>query len=177
MASPTQWTWIWANSRRWWRTGKLSVLQYMRSQRVGHDLATKQQVIWIYMGEGGIHMVLPLSLFAIPFCFNRHWSTSGTACTESLLCADLVIIETKMNHPQSCPPSRLAVEVELKFRVDGERDLHSSGSWEVQALWEQRLEWLPIPGNFLKGYRNLPEGRGRRKRSCQAECMICVNAQ
>ena len=22
MASPTQWTWVWANSRRWWRTGK-----------------------------------------------------------------------------------------------------------------------------------------------------------
>ena len=41
---------------------------------------------------------------------------------------------------QSCPPSRLAVEMELKFKVDGERDLHSSGSWEVQALWEQRLE-------------------------------------
>ena len=27
MASPTQWTWVWANSRRWWRTGKPSVLQ------------------------------------------------------------------------------------------------------------------------------------------------------
>ena len=22
MASPTQWTWVWASSRRWWRTGK-----------------------------------------------------------------------------------------------------------------------------------------------------------
>ena len=26
MASPTQWTWIWANSGRWWRTGKPGVL-------------------------------------------------------------------------------------------------------------------------------------------------------
>ena len=33
-ASPTQWTWIWANSRRWWRTGKPGVLQSMGSQRV-----------------------------------------------------------------------------------------------------------------------------------------------
>ena len=26
MASPTQWTWVWANSGSWWRTGKPSVL-------------------------------------------------------------------------------------------------------------------------------------------------------
>ena len=42
MASPTQWTWVWANFRRWWRTGKPGVLQSMGSQRVGHDWATKQ---------------------------------------------------------------------------------------------------------------------------------------
>ena len=43
MASPTQWTWIWANSGRQWRTGNPGMLQSMESQRVGHDLATKQQ--------------------------------------------------------------------------------------------------------------------------------------
>ena len=43
MASPTQWTWVWANSRRWWRTGKPGVLQSMGSQRDGHDLVTEQQ--------------------------------------------------------------------------------------------------------------------------------------
>ena len=37
VASPTQWTRVWANSRRWWRTGKPGVLQSMGSQRVGHD--------------------------------------------------------------------------------------------------------------------------------------------
>ena len=34
MASPTQWTWVWASSGR---TGKPGVLQFMGSQRVGHD--------------------------------------------------------------------------------------------------------------------------------------------
>ena len=29
MASATQWTWVWANSGRWWRTGKPGVLQSM----------------------------------------------------------------------------------------------------------------------------------------------------
>jgi len=41
--SAIQWTWTWANSGRWWGTGKSGVLQSMGSQRVGHDLVTKQQ--------------------------------------------------------------------------------------------------------------------------------------
>ena len=32
MASPTQWTWVWASFWRWWRTGKSSMLQFMGSQ-------------------------------------------------------------------------------------------------------------------------------------------------
>ena len=32
MASPTQWTWVWAGPRRWWWTGKPGMLQAMRSQ-------------------------------------------------------------------------------------------------------------------------------------------------
>ena len=45
MASPTQWTWVWANSRRQWKTGKPGVLQSMGSQRVRHDLTPEQQQI------------------------------------------------------------------------------------------------------------------------------------
>ena len=43
MASPTQWTRVWANSRRWWKIGKPGGLQSMGSQRVRHDWVTKQQ--------------------------------------------------------------------------------------------------------------------------------------
>ena len=32
MASLNQWTWVWANSRRQWRTGRLGVLQFVGSQ-------------------------------------------------------------------------------------------------------------------------------------------------
>ena len=42
MASLTQRTWVWANSRKQWRTEKPGVLQSMESQRVGHNLATEQ---------------------------------------------------------------------------------------------------------------------------------------
>ena len=37
MASLTQWTWVWVNSRRWWWTGRPSVLQFMGLQTVGHN--------------------------------------------------------------------------------------------------------------------------------------------
>ena len=35
--SSVQWTWVWANSQREWRTGKPGMLQPVGSQRVGHD--------------------------------------------------------------------------------------------------------------------------------------------
>ena len=41
MASLTQWTWVWANSGRCWRTGKPGVLVY-GVRKIGHDLVTKQ---------------------------------------------------------------------------------------------------------------------------------------
>ena len=41
MASPTRWTWVWANSGTWWWTGRPGVLRSMGSQRVGHDWATE----------------------------------------------------------------------------------------------------------------------------------------
>ena len=41
MASLTQWTWVWVNSRSWWWTGRPGVLLFMGLQRVGHDWATE----------------------------------------------------------------------------------------------------------------------------------------
>ena len=42
MASLTQWTWVWTNSGRWWRTRKPGVLQSVGLQRVGHSLVAKK---------------------------------------------------------------------------------------------------------------------------------------
>ena len=58
MASPTQWTWIWASSRSWWWTGRPGVLQSMGLQRVGHDWATElnwtelksRDIAWLLKG-------------------------------------------------------------------------------------------------------------------------------
>ena len=42
MASLTRWTWVWASSARWWKTGKPDMLQSMGSQRVGYNWVTEQ---------------------------------------------------------------------------------------------------------------------------------------
>ena len=43
MASLTQWTWDWSNSRRQWGIGKPGMVQSMGLQRVGHYWATEEQ--------------------------------------------------------------------------------------------------------------------------------------
>ena len=32
IASPTRWTWVWVNSKSWWRTGRPGVLRFIGSQ-------------------------------------------------------------------------------------------------------------------------------------------------
>ena len=55
MTSPTWWMWVWVNSGSWWWTGRLGVLQFMGSQRVGHNWATELKwvaksclILWPY---------------------------------------------------------------------------------------------------------------------------------
>ena len=51
IASLTQWTWVWANSRRQSRPGKPDMLQSMGLQRLGHEWATEQQCLC----DSGVH--------------------------------------------------------------------------------------------------------------------------
>ena len=47
MASLTQWIWIWANSGRYWRTGKPGMLQSMGLQRVRHDWVNNKNDFYV----------------------------------------------------------------------------------------------------------------------------------
>ena len=81
IASSTQWTWIWANSGREWRTGKPSVLQFMGSQRVGCELVTEKQQI---------HSIAPcqtsliISKISFYSWFLRVWAHITQGCDGSL---------------------------------------------------------------------------------------------
>ena len=45
MASLTRWMWVWVNSGSWCWTGRPGMLQFMESQRVGHDSMTALTVL------------------------------------------------------------------------------------------------------------------------------------
>ena len=61
VASATQWTQVWINSRGWWWTGRPGVLQFMGSQRVGHDWAT--ELNWTESEYGRIRYPLRLQIW------------------------------------------------------------------------------------------------------------------
>ena len=58
MASPTQWTWVWVNSRSWWWTGTAGMLQSMGSQSFRHNWVTKLNCNLLCWWEG--KLVQPL---------------------------------------------------------------------------------------------------------------------
>ena len=94
MASPTQWTWVWASSGSWWRTGKPGVLQSMGLQRVGLNAWTIATAIdiwcegsfyWpifcLFFGEVSVQVFCPFFNWVIDFlfvefqvlvCFAKH---------------------------------------------------------------------------------------------------------
>ena len=92
MASPTQWTWVWVNSGRWWWTGRPGVLWFMGSQRVGHDWATELnwtklkgfQVMWDILKSVrmALHCLLSsywLASFLLSFCLPSPLPSSHKA--------------------------------------------------------------------------------------------------
>ena len=71
-ASLTQWTRVYTNSRRQWRTGKPGVLQPMGLQRVRHDLETEQQYKNIYILHNSLKNLFYF-ISSLP-CSICHWS-------------------------------------------------------------------------------------------------------
>ena len=84
MVSLIQWKWVWASSRRWWRTGKPGMLQSTGSQRVRHDWATKQQPV-----PGGLRkeemMEESHRMHRTQYCSpERWWCSVASVVSDSL---------------------------------------------------------------------------------------------
>ena len=72
MASLTQWTWVWVNSGSWWWTGRPGVLQFMGSQRVGHDWITELNWCIFYLGS---HAMSPPSTYTVKMLVTQPYPT------------------------------------------------------------------------------------------------------
>ena len=83
-----QGTWVWTNSRRWWRTGKPGMLQSMGSQRVRHNWASKQQQRELQISEWpGLDylLILESKVESIPSKLLA-WEIEKCTCLKRLLC-------------------------------------------------------------------------------------------
>ena len=69
MASPTQWTWVWANFRSWWGTGKPGILQSMGLAVLGL-LQSKSQT-WL-----SNWITTPVNLSHVNLIFRQARKTS-----------------------------------------------------------------------------------------------------
>ena len=67
-----QMTWVWVNSWSWWWTGRLGMLQFMGSQRVGHNWATE------------LNWSETLCCFLLWGMLNASYSWLKLMCPESL---------------------------------------------------------------------------------------------
>ena len=82
MASLTQWTWVWTSSRRWWRTGKPSVLQSVGSQiDVTSDWTTKTARLFKSDGQS---IDASASASVLPI-YSQSWFPLGLTGLISLL--------------------------------------------------------------------------------------------
>ena len=77
MASPTQWTWVWVNSRSWWWTGRPGMLQSMELQMVRRDWAIElnwyvgRTGCWSWSSNSLAIWYEELTLWKRPWCWER----------------------------------------------------------------------------------------------------------
>ena len=112
MASLTQWTWVWANSGRWRRTGKPGVLQSTGLQRVRHSWETEQQQN-------------PYLIFK-EFSFCKWRQSSPTIEAKSQIFAFIV----------STAGMRWACESDSTNQSLGYKDAETASKPHAQGRWE-----------------------------------------
>ena len=104
VVSPTQWTWVWANSGRWWKTGKPGVVQWMghkeldttkqlnnkvlrwlkqKNKEYGKEVKSKANRGCVGSGLVGVHFkgTLWAELYAV---ISKNWLTPRGATSPQL---------------------------------------------------------------------------------------------
>ena len=82
MTSPTRWTWVWVNSRRWWWTGRPGMLRFMGLQSVGQT----EWLNWTEMNWSDLaHYLVKVFFYTISVsCKERAFKPSRNKVNFSL---------------------------------------------------------------------------------------------
>ena len=88
MASQTQWTWVWVNSRSWWCTGRPGMLQSMGSSRVRHNWAT--ELNWRFQ--------YPLSKTELKDVMLTPWRKAMTNLDNVLKSRDIILLTSRKSN-------------------------------------------------------------------------------
>ena len=79
MASPTQWIWVWVNSRSWWWTGKPGVLRFRGLQWVGHKWET--ELNWTELNASFKNILIELQFLEYHvLCYAKLLQLYPTLC-------------------------------------------------------------------------------------------------
>ena len=144
MASPTQCTWIWASSGRWWRTRKPGMLQSTGSQK-DMTFATKLPIWLKYQFSRSVvsdsFQPYGLQHARIPCPSPTPWACSNS-CSSSLCCHPTISssVVPFSSHLQSFPASG-SFQMSQFFTSGGQR---IGVSASVSVLLMNTQDWSPL---------------------------------
>ena len=158
MAPSAQWTWVWANSRRWWRTGKLGVLQSIGSQRVGHDWPTEQQQQVNQVVQGDLIQKVKLEIshskwtpFLASSCSNMVSCSLQSLSPSSIRAAFSLMLEGAVRGQEMLSKGNLNLLKDLKDAAHGGMGESLGETWEnSQVVWEAS-DWQTKKESKMKG--------------------------
>ena len=143
IASPTQWTWVWAGSRSWWWTGMAGVLQPMGLQR--HDWGTELN----YDKRPCCFLIRHVQLFTMPWTAACQAQLSFTI-SQSLLKFMSIESVVLSNHLIFCRPLSFCLQSfpasgsfqMSQFFASGGQSIGVSASTSVLPMNTQN--WSPL---------------------------------
>ena len=144
MASRTQWTWVWMDSRSWWWTGMPGVLRFMGSRRVGHNWATELNWTQLYStGNSAPYSVVTYmgrkskkEGICIGLCIRKEGWAHNNWCFWT------VVLEKTLQSPLDCK--------EIK-PVDPKGNQSSIFIGRTDGEAETPILWSPDAKNWLIG--------------------------
>ena len=142
MASPTRWTWVWVDSRRWRWTGRPSVLQSMGSQRAGHDWAT--ELNWTESLEVEIPgLVSPSSCVIKDPWFSDFCCTAVLSNPQHISDSFFICLEMTADAQNNHVPGALG-------KVVGKCSFYSQHSFIKEATASETRDRIPLTSLWPK---------------------------